>query len=264
MFTTTWMTPQGGRPAGRRRAWILTSSLLLHGVALATFVGAETWQVPAVAEPPIAEVFEVQLPLPVLPSPPRSEPQKPAADSPARRSTAPPTPAPQAPPQPAPTQPDPRAIDKPVPPAAPPADPQAADPRLTEADPNPFGAKGDDSGNGTRGAARGPGGDGSEGGDDVAVPVGGAITRPQIIPGTKVEPHYTELARQAHLQGVVMLQATIDERGNVVDIQLLKRLQLGLDEEAVKAVSQWKFTPALLHGRPVKVFFNLTVQFEVR
>lgn len=258
MFTSLWMTPQSGRLAGRKRAWILTTSLLLHGIALATFVGAEAWQVPAVAEPPVAEVFEVQLPLPKLPPPPRSESKKPAADSPARPSTAPSTPASQAPPQQAPTQPDPRLLDKPVPP---PADPQPADPQVTPADPNPFGVNRDGNGNGTRGGIRGSGGDNV---DDVALPVGGPITRPQIIPGTKAEPHYTELARQARLQGVVVLQATIDERGNVVDIQILKRLRFGLDEEAVKAVSQWKFTPALLNGRPVKVFFNLTVQFEVR
>jgi len=254
MFTSLWMTPQGGRLAGRRRAWILTTSLLLHGIALAIFVGAEAWQVPAVAEPPIAEVFEVQLPLPKLPPPPRSESKKPAADSPARRSTAP-----QAPPQRATIQPDPRLLDKPVPP---PADPQPADSQLTPADANPFGANRDGNGSSTRGATWGTGG--GDNVDDVALPVGGPITRPQIIPGTKAEPHYTELARQARLQGVVVLQATIDERGNVVDIQILKRLRFGLDEEAVKAVSQWKFTPALLNGRPVKVFFNLTVQFEVR
>lgn len=258
MFASTWMTSQGGRPAGRKRAWILTLSLLLHGVALATLVGAEAWQVPAVAEPPIAEVFEVQLPLPTLPPPPHSEAKKPAADSPARRSTAPPTPAPQAPPLPSPAQPDPRLIDKPVPP---PADPLPADSPPAPVDADPFGTGRERSGNGSHGS-RGPGG--GDNVDDTALPVGGAITRPRIVPGTKVEPHYTELARQARLQGVVLLQATIDERGNVVDIQLLKRLHFGLDEEAVKAVSQWKFTPALLNGRPVKVFFDLTVQFEVR
>src|SRR6202043_2931872 len=70
MFASHWTTSQGGRSAGRKRAWILTSSLLLHVVALATLAGADAWQVRAVAEPPIPEVFEVQLPLPILPPPP--------------------------------------------------------------------------------------------------------------------------------------------------------------------------------------------------
>jgi protein TonB len=262
MFASHWTPPQGGRSAGRKRAWILTSSLLLHVVALATLAGAEAWQVRAVAEPPIPEVFEVQLPLPLLPAPPpppAKEPKKVAADSPQQRSTPLPPLAPLPPPPQMPTQPDPLAADKPIPQ---PADPQAENPRLA-ADVDPFGGGRRGNGNGTGNATSGRGtGDGD--GDDVALPIGGAISRPQIIPGTKVEPRYTELARQARLQGVVVLQATIDERGNVVDIQILKPLRFGLDEEAVKAVSQWKFTPALLHGRPVKVYFNLTVQFEVR
>jgi periplasmic protein TonB len=256
MFASHWTAPQGGRSAGRKRAWILTSSLLLHVVALVTLAGAEAWQVRAVAEPPIPAVFEVQLPLPLLPAPPAppapppvDEPKKVVADSPRPPSTPPPPLTPLAPPLPA--QPDPLAADRPIPP---PADPQPAD-----ADPSGGGRRGNGNGNGDATSGRGTGG-----GDDVALPIGGAISRPQIIPGTKVEPRYTELARQAHLQGVVVLRAVIDERGNVIDVELRKRLRFGLDEEAVKAVSQWKFTPALLNGRPVKVFFDLTVVFEVR
>jgi periplasmic protein TonB len=262
MFANHWTAPQGGQSAGRKRAWILTSSLLLHLVALATLAGAEAWQVRAVAEPPIPAVFEVQLPLPLLPAPPApppvDEPKKVVADSPRPPSTPVPPQAPLAPPPPLPAQPDPQAADRPIPPAA---DPQPADPRLAPADADPLGGgrRGNGTGNGDATSGRGNGN-----GDDVALPIGGAISRPRIIPGTKVEPRYTELARQAHLQGVVVLRAVIDERGNVIDIELRKRLRFGLDEEAVKAVSQWKFTPALLNGRPVKVFFDLTVVFEVR
>ena len=259
MFATQWTAPQGGRSARRKRAWILTSSLLLHVVALATLAGAEAWQVRAVAEPPLPAVFEVQLPLPVLPPPPPvHEPKKVAADSPRAASTPLPPLTPLTPPPPLPAQPDPQAADRPIPP---PADPQPADPRPAPADVDPFGGSRRGNGSGTGDATSGRG---TGNGDDVALPIGGAISRPQIIPGTKVEPRYTELARQAHLQGVVVLRAVIDERGNVVDIELRKRLRFGLDEEAVKAVSQWKFTPALLNGRPVKVYFDLTVVFEVR
>jgi periplasmic protein TonB len=258
MFTSPWTTPQGGRSAGRKRAWILTSSLLLHTAALATLGGFEAWQVQAVAEPPIPAVFEVQLPLPLLPSPPpRREAKQPEADRSQPRSQSPATPTLPAQPPPA-TQPDPRAADKPVPP---PAGPQPADPRLTPTGVDPFGAGRDTNGDGTGDRTRGRG-DGYA--DDGPLPVGGRISRPRIIPGTKVEPRYTELARQARLQGIVVLRAVIDERGNVVDVEIRKQLRFGLDEEAVKAVSQWKFTPAMLDGRPVKVYFDLTVQFEVR
>jgi protein TonB len=257
MFTSPWMNPPDDRrPAERRRAWILTSSVVLHGLALATLAGFETWRVAAVAEPPVAAVFEVQLPLPPLPPPPspRTPPAvRRQAASPRPQSIAPATPAvPATPPL---TQPDPKA-----PPHEPSKqlDPALADP-ATPAAPGPeTSGPGGDS-HGTRSGSWGPGGD-----DDRPLPVGGRIRPPQIVPGTKVQPHYTEQARQARLQGVVVLQATIDERGNVIDVHLLKTMRFGLDEEAVKAVSQWKFTPALLDGRPVKVYFDLTVQFEVR
>ncbi len=260
MFAIDSMTGRAGRGAGgRKRAWLLTSSLVLHGTALVMLTGFQAWQVPAVAEPPIADVFEVQLPLPPLPAAPAHHESK--ADSPKPRAEAPKTPVPPAAPAPAaPTQPDSRAMPEkvPVPAAVPlPADPQPG-PR-DSGDPN-LRIKGNGDGNGDGPIGRGD----DRGDDDRALPIGGPISRPQIIPGTKVQPRYTEVARQARLQGAVILQATIDERGNVIDVHVEKALRFGLDEEAVKAVSQWKFTPALLHGRPVKVYFDLTVQFEIR
>jgi TonB family protein len=259
MFATPWMTARGDRrAAGRKRAWILTSSLVLHGMALATLSGFQAWQVPAIAEPPIADVFVVQLPLPTLPAAPPHHESK--ADSPPPRSAKPAAETPKTPLLPAPrtpaaVQPDPRTIPEHVPAPAtdsPPADPQ---PGPTD-DGGPFGTGRHGNGNGSDGPGIGK--------DDGPLPIGGPISRPQIVPGTRVEPRYTEIARQAHVQGVVILLAVIDERGNVVDVRVEKSLRFGLDEEAVKAVSQWKFTPGLLNGHPVKVYFDVTVQFQIR
>ena len=260
MFTTPWMTAQADRrAAGRKRAWILTSSLLLHGMALATLSGFEVWQVPAVAEPPIADVFVVQLPLPVLPAAaPRRESK---ADSPkpkAETSKAAVTPAPLVPAVPAPVQPH-RIPERLVPPA----DPPAADPPPGPTGPGRSGTGPYGNGNGD-GDGTGTGDRGDRSQEDGPLPIGGPISRPQIIPGTRVEPRYTEPARLAHVQGVVILRAVIDERGNVIDVRVEKALPFRLDEEAVKAVSQWRFTPGLLNGRPVKVYFDLTVKFEIR
>jgi protein TonB len=256
MFATPWMTAQADwRAAGRKRAWLLSSSLLLHGMALATLSGFQAWQVPAVAEPPIATVFEVQLPLPALPAAPQRQENK--ASSPKPHSEAPQalvTPAPRVP---ALTQPDPRTVPEKVPAAAP--DPQPADPQPGPTDISSSGTH--TSGNGT---GDGKGSDGRDYVNDGPLPIGGPISRPQIIPGTKVMPHYTEVARQARRQGVVVLRAIIDVRGNVVGLRVEKSLALGLDEEAVQAVSQWRFTPALLNGHPVEVYFNVTVQFDLR
>ncbi|HEX9735118.1 MAG TPA: energy transducer TonB [Thermoanaerobaculia bacterium] len=79
-----------------------------------------------------------------------------------------------------------------------------------------------------------------------------------------VEPRYTELARRIRLEGTVILQATIDARGDVVDLQVLKGLGMGLTEEAVAAVEQWKFRPSTVGGRPVAVLYVLTVHFKLR
>jgi protein TonB len=92
--------------------------------------------------------------------------------------------------------------------------------------------------------------------------VGGAVTRPEPI--FTVPPVYTELARRARVQGTVIVQAIIDEQGRVTDVQIIKPLTMGLDRSAVEAVQKWRFKPATLHGRAVKVYYKLTVRFEVQ
>lgn len=88
-----------------------------------------------------------------------------------------------------------------------------------------------------------------------------ADTRPVKV--RDVKPEYTELARAARIQGVVILRTLIDDEGNVVDIEILKELPMGLSEAAVDAVKQWKFEPATLGGEPVPVNHNVTVNFKL-
>jgi protein TonB len=96
------------------------------------------------------------------------------------------------------------------------------------------------------------------------LPVRGAIVKPEVIPSTRIKPNYTEAARKVRLQGTVIVEAVIDAQGNVTSVRVVKPLRLGLDQEAVRAVQQWKYRPATLHGRPVAVFFQLTVTFQVQ
>ena len=79
-----------------------------------------------------------------------------------------------------------------------------------------------------------------------------------------VQPEYPELARRARLAGVVILEAIIDKEGNVKDLKVLRGLGLGLDEAAVRAVSQWKYTPTFYNGRPVEVILTVTVNFQLQ
>lgn len=92
--------------------------------------------------------------------------------------------------------------------------------------------------------------------------VTGDVRKPEKV--SAPPPQYTEIARRARIQGVVILQATINEQGGVDNVTVLKGLPMGLTEEAERAVAQWKFTPAQLNGRPVAVYFNLTVNFEIQ
>jgi protein TonB len=88
-----------------------------------------------------------------------------------------------------------------------------------------------------------------------------------VVPPDKIvapQPVYTEMARKARIQGVVIVQAIIDKEGNVTNVKILKGLPMGLDQSAVDAVKRWRFKPATLSGKPVSVYYNLTVNFRIQ
>lgn len=97
---------------------------------------------------------------------------------------------------------------------------------------------------------------------DGPIQVGGDVTKPEKV--SAPDPQYTEIARKARIQGVVIVQAIIDKEGNVINVKVLKGLPMGLTEEAVSAIKNWKFKPATLNGKPVDVYFNLTVNFRLQ
>jgi TonB family protein len=94
------------------------------------------------------------------------------------------------------------------------------------------------------------------------IQVGGDVKAP--IKEYAPQPQYTEIARKARIQGVVIVQAIIDKQGNVTDVKVLKPLPMGLDKAAADAVAKWKFKPATLNGKPVDVYYNLTVNFTLQ
>jgi periplasmic protein TonB len=97
--------------------------------------------------------------------------------------------------------------------------------------------------------------------DGTPLRVGGSVTRPTKISGD--QPKYTELARKAHLEGVVLVEVIIDEQGKVVNERILEPLPMGLDKAALDTVATWRFSPATFQGRPVKVFYTLEVHFHL-
>jgi TonB family protein len=91
-----------------------------------------------------------------------------------------------------------------------------------------------------------------------AVRAVGKIQPPKLI--KTVNPVYPESARQARIEGVVILEAKVDEQGNVVDTRVLRSIK-DLDQAAIDALKQWKYEPMVIDGKPRKVLFTVTVRF---
>jgi protein TonB len=86
----------------------------------------------------------------------------------------------------------------------------------------------------------------------------GEIAPPKLL--KRVEPAYPEEAKSNGIQGTVALEVVVSTEGDVIETEVKKSVPL-LDEAAVAAVSQWKYTPTLLNGQPVEVILTVTVRF---
>jgi periplasmic protein TonB len=97
-------------------------------------------------------------------------------------------------------------------------------------------------------------------GPKAPVRVGGRVKEPRLI--VRVDPRYPPLAIQTHMQGAVIVDAVIDEHGNVVEARVVSGPPL-LIQAAMDAVRQWKYEPTYLNDEPVPVQLNVTVQFRL-
>jgi protein TonB len=115
------------------------------------------------------------------------------------------------------------------------------------------------------GPGRGPGlGPGSEGGTGGSVyRPGGAVSAPRVI--AQVKPTYTTEALSRKIQGTVVVELVVTRDGQPSRIRVLRSLDPGgLDEQAVAAVSQWRFEPGRLAGTPVNVLVTILLDFHIR
>lgn len=78
----------------------------------------------------------------------------------------------------------------------------------------------------------------------------------------KVEPSYPPLAREARIQGTVILSAIIAKDGTIQNLQLVSGHPM-LAPAAIEAVKQWRYRPYLLNGQPVEVETTITVNFDL-
>ena len=193
---------------------------------------------------------------------------------PETRTVTPPPPSAVVPvpePQQAPPEPEPQpapAVVAPV--VSAPADPEDRRGVLTDAA-ETSSSTGPGSGGGT-GTGRGTGsgaGDGAGIGDGSTAGIGGGpyrpgagITAPTLL--REVKPVYSEAGRSQGIEGEVVLEVVVRSDGSVGAVRVARGLGAGLDQRAIDAVRQWKFSPARRHGTPVDVMVEIAVEFRLR
>ncbi len=109
------------------------------------------------------------------------------------------------------------------------------------------------------GTGQGPGSFSGFGGGIMSV--GGGVSAPEVI--HSVQPQFTAQARSQNYQGVVSVQLIVDSQGAPQDVRVVRHLGMGLDEEAIAAVKQYRFKPALYQGHPVSVQMVIDVDFRL-
>ena len=290
--------------AGTRRSpgGALAASGALHAAVLGCLVLLATMGVATAPEPrettPVRLVFRATpgpggggggggLRQPALP--PKAEmkgrsPLRSPVPPPRPITTKPPEPKPvRTPPPPVTIQPAPKPVEPPPPAPAPVPLPQVvapvatapadardragvlSDPPLESDSHGPGSGSGAGAGQGTgigegTGSGIGPGSGGGTGGGPYR-PASG-ITPPAIV--REVKPDYTEEARRRGVAGDVVLEIIVRADGSVGTVTLLQGLGSGLDQRAMDAVRQWRFSPARRLGTPVDVVVEVAVEFKLR
>jgi periplasmic protein TonB len=92
------------------------------------------------------------------------------------------------------------------------------------------------------------------------VRVGGSVSAPRLL--VRVPPDYPAMAAAAQMEGRVILEATVDEKGSVDDVRVLRSHAI-FDEAAIEALKQWRYEPLMFNGRPVPFVLTVTLSFNL-
>jgi protein TonB len=117
--------------------------------------------------------------------------------------------------------------------------------------------KGDGPGDGD---GYGPGHNRDTGGGFPTIGVGG-VSAPVVL--FAPEPQFSEEARRKKVSGNVLVYLQVDVNGRPTHVRVVRGIGLGLDEQAIDAVSHYKFKPAMENGHPVAVEMNVNVDFNI-
>jgi protein TonB len=100
----------------------------------------------------------------------------------------------------------------------------------------------------------------STGKSSAPVRVGGHVRQPKAIVQTR--PEYPALAREAHIQGDVKIDAILDQQGNIIDMKIISGHPL-LYQAALDALKKWKYEPTYLNDKPIAVEVIVTIRFQL-
>jgi TonB family protein len=93
---------------------------------------------------------------------------------------------------------------------------------------------------------------------------GSGVTFPKLV--KEVKPNYTRAAMQAKVEGIVGLEAIVEIDGRVKEVTVVRSLDKdnGLDDEAIRTVKEWRFTPGTKDGKPVAVKVEVEMSFTLK
>jgi protein TonB len=98
---------------------------------------------------------------------------------------------------------------------------------------------------------------------DTPIRIDNTVTQPVLI--KKVEPKFPKsLEGKTIKAGIILLEAVVTDKGDVTKVKVLRSMHPLLDKEAVAAVKQWKYKPALKDGKPVSVYFTMKSIIHVK
>jgi protein TonB len=241
MFDTTLMASKHRRDAGRTLA-VLPLALAAHALALGLVVVGQLWAVDPVHDVVLVPALVVHLPPPLGGgdgTPGRRSGQRAGQTRAPRQQIVQPVVVPVDVPRA--TNPEPPPESPRVPENEELGERRGTGPRIGDGLPRPVAEDDHRSGPPRR--------------------IGGDIKAPVAIAHSA--PQYPESARRMRVEGVVVVEAVIDESGNVVRARVLNDIGMGCGDAAVGAIRTWKYKPATLNGRAVSVFLEVRVKFQL-
>ena len=228
------------RPA--RKVWLAgPAALLLHAAAVGAILAVSLWKTGDVEPPTVRISFA---PVPLLPPPASGRPDSPAGHGEGRPREGVPTPFPAV---------VPAVIPSTVPTVVAPE--SAAAPGIESSSAGEEAGRPDGAGGGTGTVpATGP--------EGVAIDATAPeVVRPQLLFGP--QPDYPEASRHLREQGFVVLQAIIGTDGRIQSATILRGVSPALDDAALRAISRWRYSPATLNRRAIRVYLTVTVRFAL-